>query len=82
MKDIFIKQVSSVLEFAVPAWNGAINYAEKRDIERVQKPAVRIILGDDYLSYESALDSLGLESLEERRHTLSVKFAKKTQLII
>ena len=77
MKDIYIKQVRSVLEFAVPAWNGAITNAEKRDIERVQKTAAHIILGDEYLSYESALDSLGLESLEERRHKLSVKFAKK-----
>ena len=34
MKDVFIKQVRSVLELAVPALNGAITSAERRDIKR------------------------------------------------
>ena len=37
LKDVFIKQVRSVLELAVPVWNAAIRQEEKRDIERVQK---------------------------------------------
>ena len=78
MKDVFIKQVRSVLELAVPVWNGALTSAERRDIERVQKTALRIIIGEEYVDYQSALDMIGLESLEDRRHRLSLKFAKKS----
>ena len=50
---------------------------DKKDIERVQKTALHIILGDSYQSYKEALDMVGLESLEARRHKLSLKFARK-----
>ena len=42
--DVFIKQIRSVLELAVPAWQSSISQAEKMDIERVQKSACHIIL--------------------------------------
>ena len=45
-------------------------------IERVQKIAAAIILGTKYSVYEDALDELGLELLSDRRHSLSMKFAK------
>ena len=37
------------------------------DIERVQKNALKIILKEDYISYDHALTKVGLESLIERR---------------
>ena len=67
----------SVLELAVPAWNAALSQVEKKDIERIQKTALHIILGDSYHSYVNALDIVGLESLEARRHKLCLKFARK-----
>ena len=77
LKDIFVKQVRSVLELAVPAWNAALTENDKKNIERVQKTALRIMLGLEYTDYRSALDHVGLESLELRRQRLSLKFAKK-----
>ena len=77
LKDVFIKQVRSVLELAVPAWNAALSQVEKKDIERVQKTALHIILGDSYHSYVNALDIVKLETLEARRHKLCLKFARK-----
>ena len=62
---------------AVPAWNAALSQVEKKDIERIQKTALHIILGDYYHSYVNALDIVGLESLEARRHKLCLKFARK-----
>ena len=35
--DLYIKQIRSVLELAVPAWHGAITQLERMDIERIQK---------------------------------------------
>ena len=77
MKDVFIKQVRSILELAVPAWHAAITKSERKDIERVQKTAMYIILGDSYTSYSNALNVMGLEPLETRRTNLCLKFAKK-----
>ena len=43
---------------------------------RVQKSALRIILGKRYTSYNDALRLLNIESLEDRRKSLCLKFAK------
>ena len=77
--DIYCKQVRSLLELAVPAWNGGITVEERMDIERVQKSACHIILGDSYASYRSALIDLDLESLAVRQNNLSLKFAIKAE---
>ena len=75
--DIYIKQVRSILELAVPAWQGAITQAERDEIERVQKAAFHIALGDDYQSYRNALKYFEMDSLENRRQKLCKKFARK-----
>ena len=77
--DIYEKQVRCVLELAVPAWHGSITQKERVIIERVQKCAVHIILGQGYISYKFALDELGLESLEARRTKLCINFVKKAE---
>ena len=78
LKDVYVKQVRSVLELAVPAWNGALKQTDIKDIERVQKTALHIMLGGSYNDYKSALDIVGLESLQVRREHLSLRFAKKS----
>ena len=75
--DLYVKQVRSILELAVPAWQGAITQEDRNDIERVQKAAHHIILGDKYVSYRTALKQTGLQTLEARREKLCLKFAKK-----
>ena len=63
----------------MPAWQGSLSQAEKVDLERVQKCASHIILGDAYFSYNNALNILGLETLELRRNKLALKFALKSE---
>ena len=77
--DVYIKQIRCVLELAVPAWQGGLSQAEKTDLERIQKTACHIILGQDYVSYTAALAALELETLEFRRNLLSLKFALKSE---
>ena len=77
--DMFIKQCRSILQFAAPAWHGAITMTERQDIERVQKVALHIILGDKYDSYRNALKATNLETLETRRDRLCLKFGKKAE---
>ena len=75
--DMFIKQIRSILELAVPVWQGSLTLEDKSDLERIQKSAVHIIMGQDYQSYDMALNHLKMESLESRRIKLCLNFAKK-----
>ena len=75
--DVYQKQVRSVLEMAVPVWEPALTKHERGQIERVQKCALYVILGDKYMNYEHAIDALDCETLSERRVKLCENFTKK-----
>ena len=75
--DTYTKEIRSLLELAVPVWHSGLTAKQVRDIERVQKTALYIILGDDYTNYEVACTLLEIEPLEMRREQLCLKFAKK-----
>ena len=77
LTDVYIKQVRSVLEFGVPVWNSNVKKEEILDIERVQKCFLHLTLGNLYTSYEAALEIVGLETLEDRRTSICLKFALK-----
>ena len=77
MLDVYQKQVRSVLEMAVPVWQPGLTQLEVKQIERVQRTAFYIILGDKYLSYENARDVLESEELSERRVKLCGNFVGK-----
>ena len=49
------------------------------DIERIEKSACHIILGEDYFSYKNALKTFGMDALKIRRDRLSLNFAKKAE---
>ena len=78
--DIYYKQVRSIVEFAVPVWHSSITQEERMDIERIQKTACNIILGDHYQSYTSALKMLCLDTLFNRRTKLCKNFARKSAI--
>ena len=75
--NIYILYIRSVLEQSCVVWNFDITEEEKMDLERVQKIACKIILKDNYESYQQALNVLNLETLSVRRQALCLKFAKK-----
>ena len=77
--DVYVKQIRSILELAVPAWHGGISQVERQDIERVQRCSLYVILGNAYGSYRQALKTLNLENLEHRRTKLCLKFGLKAE---
>ena len=77
LKDIYIKQIRSILEFAVPVWHSSLTGEDRLRIERIQTTAMHIILGSQYKSYTSALNILVLDPLFTRRQKLCRTFAKK-----
>ena len=58
-------------------WHSSLNKGEKYGLERVQKVALKIILRDQYISYEDALQLCNLKTLSDRRSGLCLSFAKK-----
>jgi hypothetical protein len=79
MMDVYHKQIRCVMELAVAVWTPGLTNAQSDQIERVQKCALYVIMGDSYLSYEQALSKLGAEKLSERRSKLCLNFAKRLE---
>ena len=75
--DVYIKEVRSILELAVPVWHSGLTNKQTADIESVQKVALKIILQDEYVNYQLACATLSTQTLEERRIKLCKKFAIK-----
>ena len=67
LKEIYISFVRSILEHLAPVWHNSLSVEKSQDLERVQKSALRIMLGKKYTSYSRALLLTGLDSLEKRR---------------
>ena len=55
-----------------------ITDAEAKRLERIQRTAIHVILGDSYTKYAEALKECNLERLDERRDSLIEKFAVST----
>ena len=77
-----------VAEYAAPLWHSGLSDGENNKIEMLQKNALSIILGTEYIdhkryykyneeivSYDGALQKLGLTTLNERRAALTKNFA-------
>ena len=76
LKKIYMLQVRSKLEKSAVLWHSSLSKKNRNDLERVQKSALRLILGNKYTSYSEALKLLNIETLEDRRKLLCLKFAK------
>ena len=77
LRKIYLTYIRSVLEQSAVVWHSSLSSKNRRDLERVQKVAVRVILGKNYTSYKNGLQKLNIEALDERREKICLKFAKK-----
>ena len=74
---IYKSQVRGNLEYCSTVWHSGLTECDTKDIERIQKAAVRIFMGNRYQGYEEALKFLKLDSLKERRVKMALNFAKR-----
>ena len=72
-----LKEIRPVLEHGVPVWNSGITKKQSNELEKIQKIAFRIILGDNYISYNVACTLLNVMPLRYRRTELCTTFAIK-----
>ena len=59
-------------------WNSSLTGDHISKLERIQKTALHVILGECYRSYNQALKQCGLVKLSDRRRLLCITFAKKS----
>ena len=76
-KEIYILYIRSILEQSSVVWHTSLTNENAEDLERVQKSAVKLILGEKYENYEEGLIKANLDSLKDRRELLCQKFASK-----
>ena len=60
--DIFVLYIRSVVESSAVVWHSSLSQGQELEIERVQRVALQIILKNDYINYESALELSSLKS--------------------
>ena len=78
--DFYLKEIRSVLEFGVACWHGGLTAQNSKQIERIQKIAINIILCDTNweIPYEDGCILLGIDPLVNRRNELCTRFIQKT----
>ena len=64
LKNIYVLYVRSHLDQSCVVWHSSLTEQNKSDLERVQRSALKIILGEGYESYSKALNTLNLVTLE------------------
>ena len=79
--NVYILFIRSLLEQSAVVWHSSLTQENAQDLERIQKSAMKVILGQSYISYEKSLAKLGLESLNDRREQLCMNFAKTCEKI-
>ncbi|KAI8519288.1 hypothetical protein Bbelb_025450 [Branchiostoma belcheri] len=76
LKTVYTSYVRPALEYAAPVWHSSLNNVQTAKLERFQRRACIIILGTQYTDYTSALSTLELTTLADRRIHICTKFAK------
>ena len=69
--------IRSILEQSCNVWHTSLTKDNKEQLERIQKSALKIILGKKYLNYENACNELEITDLKTRRQTLFEIFTIK-----
>ena len=76
LKQIYYSRIRCKLEQSAAVWSTSLTQKNIADLERVQKAAVRLIIGKPYESYSETLKELKIMRLSERREVICLKFAK------
>ena len=75
--DFYLKEIRPLAEQGVAIWNSGLTKREEKELEKVQKVAFKIVLGEHYISYDVACTLLNISPLQYRRVDLCTKFAIK-----
>ena len=77
MLAVFQTYIRPILEYACAVGHPALTKQQSHQLERIQKRSCKIILGNNYQDYQSALQDLNITSLADRRENLILKFGQQ-----
>ena len=77
LKRVYLTYILNLLDQSAVVWHSSLSKKNERDLERIQKVAVKMILGKSYLNYNDGLQKLRLKKLNLRRQNICLNFAKK-----
>ena len=78
LKKIYLTYIRSVLDQSSVLKHSILSQKNIKDLERVQKVAVRVIMGKNFNNYQESLLELNLKNLNARRQDMCLNFAKKS----
>ena len=74
---IYTLFIRSLTEYCSVAFHSALTENQSHKLEAIQSTCLKVILGDNYVSYNAALEMTGLERLQRRRERRQLSFALK-----
>ena len=75
--EIYVLYIRSIAEYCSTVFHSTLTTEQSNKLERIHKKGLKIILGDMYMDYESALEMTGLDTLFSRRGNRCLDFALK-----
>ena len=78
--EIYVLFIRSIAEYSSVAFHSSLTKKESakiEKIEKIQKTCLKVILGDMFIDYASALEMTGLQILADRRQARCLDFAMK-----
>ena len=75
--DIYVLFIRSIAEYCSVVFHSSLTNEQTFKIEQIQKICLKVILGEMYVSYSSALEMTNLTTLADRREKRCLDFAKK-----
>ena len=74
---IYKLHIRSCLEYNAVSFHSSLTSQQAAALERCQSVCLKVILQDNFVSYEAAMEMAGLKSLAERRIKRCLDFSKK-----
>ena len=75
--DIYVLFIRSCAEYCCVAFHSSLTVEQSNSLETIQKVCLRVILGENYVSYDAALEMTGLKTLYNRREERCLSFSLK-----
>ena len=75
--NIYILHIRSVTEYCSSSFHSSLTSEQDKKLETIQKVLLKVIMGPSYVSYEDALQTVGLKTLHARREERCLAFGLK-----
>ena len=70
LKAIYLTYIRSIIEQSAVVWHSSLTKNNRRDLERVQKAAIKVIIGASYTTHKDGLKMFKIYTLDTRRKNL------------